>query len=206
MVTMPDLSNFAAMVDTLETYAHLLFVALALYYLYLTFKGGDSKKSGKSFGLGPEKGKEAAKKIKEAGKLLKKTEKLDVEEYVYLKELETALSKKITTPEELKKAVDKSEHNEKRKLVKSKKRFHKLELVLDGIGLAEDPKFKPLLTELETFTNTIIAEMEKFDTALNSKKDIPERVKDMKAAIAAAISADRGFMAAAQTLQKALGQ
>ncbi len=205
MVAMPDLSNFAGMVDTLETYAHVLFLILAAYYAYLFIRGGDNRKpAGKGFGLADSTKKAVAKSVKKAGKLLKKTTKLEIAEYVDLEKLKKSINDaKVTTDPELVKRGNASKA--KRHESKAYGRFSKLESTLSSAGLDSNPAVKKSLKAMETMTTTIVKELRDFDLAIASTAAFAAKKKAMNDALDAAISADRGFIAEAEKLKKQFG-
>ncbi len=210
MAPIPDYLQFATMVDTLETYAHFIFIVLALYYVYLFIRDGDNRKpKGTGFGLGPEAGKKAVKGAKKAGKLLRKTTKLEIEEYIDLEKLKKAINNtKVGTDAELVKVGNPKAA--KRKEAKAYSRFSKLESAVQSAGLDSDPAIKKLLKNMEVFTTDLVAKLKDYDTALAISTSGPAAVtvdtkkKEMSKALDAAISADRGFIAEAEKLQKVL--
>lgn len=209
MVAMPDLSNFAGMVDTLETYAHVLFLILAVYYLYLFIKGGDSRKpASKGFGLADSTKKAVVKGVKKAGKLLKKTTNLEIAEYVDLEKLMNSIEKaKADDNADLMKRGN--ANKAKRHESKAYARFTKFESTVASAGLDSDPTVKKSLKVMETLTKELVLKINEYDNALKLAGTpgaaFTAKKAAMKKALGEAISANRGFIAEAEKLKKVFG-
>ena len=70
------LLDWAAWIDTLETYAHLVLGIIAVYYLWLTLKGGEDA-GPKVWGLGKEVGDKVWGGVKNLGRNIQRKSKRD---------------------------------------------------------------------------------------------------------------------------------
>ncbi|MBI4151882.1 hypothetical protein HY496_02835 [Candidatus Woesearchaeota archaeon] len=203
-----SLADFAGMVDVIETYAHLIFVALAIYYGWLIFKGGtEGKTAAKAWGVGAAGGKKFWKFGKKVNRKIWSEEKLMLAEYVDLEKLKKAVNNsKVTTDAELKKAVGSKERRAKRHESKAYNRFNQLKKAIEDMSLDASVKknVNKILNEMEVFTKTIVDAIREFDGILDRAGVVATKKTQMTAAIDKAITADRSFVAKLEDLKKAL--
>ncbi|MBS3169134.1 hypothetical protein J4210_01495 [Candidatus Woesearchaeota archaeon] len=210
---MVGLTDFAGWIDAIESYAHVIFIVLVIYYTWLVIKGGDKdgKSADKAWGAGPAAGKGVWNWTKKVGRKAKRgmglEEKLVLAEYADLEALKKALnSSKVTDDASLKKAVGAGRRKAKRHEARAYRRLNQLQKTVEDMEL--DPKrnkaAKALFTRMTVFTKEIVEALRNFDNTLEGTKTVPNKKTGMNAELDKAITADRGFVAELEKLKKVI--
>ncbi len=210
---MVDLSDFAGMVTIIESYAHVIFILLIIYYTYLTIKGGSGVKvAGAAWGLGKDAGKGIAGGAKKAWKKMFKTttkvEQWGELDYLNIKKLQDALKKLPDTGAQAE--LEKVLGGPKRKLVRSEKktyrRFADVEDAVKKLKPEVQKKVSGTVKQMEIDNKMVIDQLRIFDTELanTGRTTVKSKRKTLDDALTAALTADQAFIAGAEKLKKLL--
>lgn len=196
-------------VDIIVSWSHLILVGAAIYYLWLTFKGGTEGTTDKeTWGIGSKVGRSLWERGSKAYKSSKKFKKIVLGEFVDLQELKKAVNDaSIKDDAGLKRAIGSSERKAKRHESRAFRRFSKLQkAVKEDTNVTDEKKAKAeeILKKMEVFNKTIVIKLKEFDTILSKSKGIsfPKKKEQLNHVLDEAIVAEEDLVAEHQKLMK----